>query len=452
MKISIVGGGYVGLVSSVCFADLGNDVTCIENNLEKYQSLNNGNIPFYEPELLEKFRKNIEKKRLLIKSEIDLEIFNSDFIFLAVGTPMSESGEANLDYLFQALESICALAKNHAFSTKIILTTKSTVPVGTGQKLMDIIEANGLANFIIVASNPEFLREGSAVHDFFHPDRVVIGCSDKDTFEQFERLYSPICRNSRPLVQVSVETAELTKYAANTFLATKISFINEMARICDHVGADISDVAKLMGLDGRIGKYFLNPSPGYGGSCFPKDTHALYHFAKSNGLTVNVVKAGIDANTSQVDYCFQKCEQLIGELNQSITVAILGCSFKPNTDDIRDSSSIKIIHKLLETGCKIRVTDPEALNNVKHEFGDKINYFDTSYEAAESADAVLLMTEWHDYRHLDLTRLASGMKQKIFLDYRLLYSEKELSSAGFKCYVLGKYDPTNIYTTIGNKL
>ena len=309
MKISIVGGGYVGLVSSVCFSDLGNNVTCIENNPEKCESLRNGKIPFYEPELLEKFKKNIEKNRLNIKPEIDSEIFNSDFIFLAVGTPMSDNGEANLNYLFQALDSICSLAKNHPFSSKVILTTKSTVPVGTGKKLMDVIANNGLSNFITVASNPEFLREGSAVHDFFHPDRVVIGCSDKETFDQFDRLYGPICRNSRPLVNVSIETAELTKYAANTFLATKISFMNEMARICDHVGADISDVAKLMGLDGRIGKYFLNPSPGYGGSCFPKDTHALHYFAESNNLRVNVVKAGIDANNEQVDYCFDKCRQ-----------------------------------------------------------------------------------------------------------------------------------------------
>lgn len=450
MKISIIGGGYVGLVSSVCFSDLGNTVTCIENNADKFAALQSGEIPFYEPELLEKFRKNLDNQRLLIQSTIDNQLFDSDFIFLAVGTPMSESGEANLTYLFQAVDSICKLAKDHVFSNKIILTTKSTVPVGTGKKIQEIISSNHLSDYITVASNPEFLREGSAVHDFFHPDRVVIGCDDSETFNEFERLYSPICRNSRPLIQVSLETAELTKYAANTFLATKISFMNEMARICDNVGADISDVAKLMGLDGRIGKYFLNPSPGYGGSCFPKDTHALHYFAQTNNLNVKVVKAGIDANNDQVDYCFEKCRQLVGNLDESVTIAILGCSFKPNTDDIRDSASIKMIKKLLETGCKVRVTDPEALNNVKEIFGDSIDYFSTSYEAVESADAVLLMTEWHDYRHLDLTKIYNNMKQATFLDFRLLYTKDELINAGFKCYVLGKYDPTQILTKAGN--
>ena len=442
MKITIIGGGYVGLVSSVCFADLGNSVTCIENDQKKYDSLQKGIIPFFEPELTEKFTKTIEKNRLTIKESMDPTMFDSDIIFLAVGTPMSDSGEADLTYLFNAVEAICDTANVYDFESSIVLTTKSTVPVGTGKKITQIIKDKRLSEFISVASNPEFLREGSAVHDFFHPDRIVIGCNDPDTFKVFEQLYNPICRNSRPLINVSLETAELTKYAANTFLATKISFMNEMARICDHVDANISDVARLMGLDGRIGKYFLHPSPGYGGSCFPKDTHALNHFAKKNNLSVKVVSAGIDANNDQVNYCFNKCEQLIGELNASKTITILGCSFKPNTDDIRDSSSIKMIQLLLDKGCTVNVTDPEALNNVKAVFNDKINYFDTSYEAAKNSDAILLMTEWHDYRHLDLKKLSEAMNDRYFLDFRLLYSVSELQDAGFTCYVLGKHDPT----------
>ena len=442
MKIAFIGGGYVGLVSSVCFSDLGNSVTCIENNPLKFNALNDGRIPFYEPELRDKFIKNVQLNRLAIKSDLDESIFDHDIIFLAVGTPMSDDGEADLSHLFSAVDSLSSLGQRYPFKSNVIIATKSTVPVGTGRIIEQKLAHVSLLEHITVASSPEFLREGSAVHDFFHPDRIVIGCDDVSAFNVFERLYSPICRNSRPILNVGIETAELSKYAANAMLATKISFINEMSRLCDRVGADISDVAKIMGLDGRIGKYFLNPSPGYGGSCFPKDTYALNHTANSYELDVKVVKASIDANNDQVDYCFKKAEQLIGELNSSKTVALLGCSFKPNTDDIRDSASITMIQKLLDKECRIHVTDPEALDNVRGIFGDQLHYFQTSYEAAQDSDAILLMTEWHDYRHLDLKRLANSMRGHVFLDFRLLYTANELQDAGFECYVLGKHDPT----------
>lgn len=437
MNITIIGGGYVGLVSAVCFADMGHFVTCIENNPKKYTLLQSKEVPFFEPELSEKLSHVCKADRLTIAPGFTDNDFNADVIILAVGTPMSDSGEADLTYLFNAVKDIIATAKGADFE-RVVLTTKSTVPVGTGRKINAMIQEAQLSDKILVASNPEFLREGSAVYDFFHPDRIIIGTDSTTVFETFKQLYKGLHKDTRPIVHVSLETAELSKYAANTFLATKISFINELAILCDQLGADIKQTAKLMGLDGRIGKYFLNPSPGYGGSCFPKDTHALQSIGKHQDVHLNVVSAAISANDHQIHYCISQLKTLLHGTVADKTVTILGTSFKPNTDDIRESASLKLIDALLSDGATIQFTDPKAIDNTMALYGSKVTPFSSSYDAAENSDAIVLMTEWNAFRSLDLPRLKRVMNQANFIDFRLIYSHDELSAAGFNSYILGK--------------
>ena len=437
MKISIIGGGYVGLVSAVCFADLGHFVSCIENDSSKFNVLQSGKIPFYEPALQEKFTKTLDRQSLRIHSKIDTSIFESEIIMLAVGTPMSSSGQANLTYLFSAVAEIISLAKEKPFES-LIITTKSTVPVGTGKKIKTIVAEAGLSNRISIASNPEFLREGSAVYDFFHPDRIIIGSEDEIVFNKFKSLYKSIFKSTRPIVNVSIETAELSKYASNTFLATKISFINELSKLCDKVGADIRDTARLMGMDGRIGKYFLNPSPGYGGSCFPKDTHALQYIGKENGIDLQVVSAAIKANDLQIQHCFSIIKNILNYDLNGKTVSILGASFKPNTDDIRESASLKLIDLLLKNGATVHITDPEALKNTEAIYKNTVQYFNSPYDCVTSSDALVLMTEWNSYRNMDLKLLKSEMRDPNFIDFRLIYTKSELLNAGFTPYILGQ--------------
>ena len=437
MKISIIGGGYVGLVSAVCFADLGHFVSCIENDSSKFNALQSGKIPFYEPALQEKFTKTLDRQSLRIHSKIDASIFESEIIMLAVGTPMSSSGQANLTALFSAVAEIISQAKDTPFES-LIITTKSTVPVGTGKKIKTIVAEAGLSNRISIASNPEFLREGSAVYDFFHPDRIIIGSEDEIVFNKFKSLYKSIFKSTRPIVNVSLETAELSKYASNTFLATKISFINELSKLCDKVGADIRDTARLMGMDGRIGKYFLNPSPGYGGSCFPKDTHALQYIGKENGIDLQVVSAAIKANNLQIQHCFSIIKNILNYDLNGKTVSILGTSFKPNTDDIRESASLKLIDLLLKHDATVHVTDPEALKNTEAIYKNTVQYFNNPYDCVTSSDALVLMTEWNSYRNMDLKLLKSEMRDPNFIDFRLIYTKSELLNAGFSPYILGQ--------------
>ncbi|MEK9726808.1 MAG: UDP-glucose/GDP-mannose dehydrogenase family protein, partial [Candidatus Margulisiibacteriota bacterium] len=424
MKVSVVGGGYVGLVSSVCFADVGHFVNCIESDPKKFNDLCQRNVPFYEPELAQKLSSVMDYGRLRISPKISEDIFDAKIILLAVGTPMSASGEANLAYLFEAVNEIIQIAHQTDFES-VVLTTKSTVPIGTGQKIKSLIKTAGLSEKINVASNPEFLREGSAVYDFFHPDRIIIGCESESIFNVFKQLYKGLHKDTRPIVHVSLETAELAKYASNTFLATKISFVNELAILCDHVGADIKQTAKLMGMDGRIGKYFLNPSPGYGGSCFPKDTHALKYIGDEHNVELNVVQSAIHANDFQINYCFSKIIDLFNGSVSNKTLAILGTSFKPNTDDIRESASLKLIDLLLEQNASIHFTDPKAIANTQAIYGNKITPFKTAYDACENCDGVILMTEWNAYRNLDLFKLNQIMNSANFIDFRLIYSHLE---------------------------
>ena len=442
MNISIIGGGYVGLVSAVCFADLGHNVTCIENNAKKFESLSKNHIPFYEPELAEKFQKNIQNNMLKLAPNISNTIFQSDIIILAVGTPMSDDGQANLDYLFNAVDTIIDIANEHPPTQPIILTTKSTVPVGTGANITTRINNAGLNDKISIASNPEFLREGSAIYDFFHPDRIIIGTDNETTFNQFKKLYHAVHKDSRPIVQTSLETAELSKYASNTFLAAKISFINELAILCDKVGADIKQTAKLMGMDGRIGKYFLNPSPGYGGSCFPKDTHALQFIGKEQNVDLQVVGAAIQANRNQIQHCFNMISTILDDQLENKTITILGTAFKPNTDDIRESASLKIIDMLLEKNATVHICDPEAIPNTVAIYKDRITPFESIEEAATQSDAIVLMTEWNAYKNIDLQTLKTVMRTPNFLDFRLIYTKEALNSAGFNHYILGKGIPT----------
>ena len=437
MKISIIGGGYVGLVSAVCFADIGHFVTCIENDQSKFEALTQKIVPFYEPELSEKLNHVMDAGRLTIAPEISSTIFESEVVILAVGTPMSNTGEANLDYLFDAVTDIIQKATSTDFNS-IVLTTKSTVPVGTGQQIQTLVNNAGLSHKISVASNPEFLREGSAVYDFFHPDRIVIGCDKTETFAVFKQLYKALHKDTRPITHVSLETAELAKYASNTFLATKISFINELAMLCDAVGADIKQTAKLMGMDGRIGKYFLNPSPGYGGSCFPKDTHALQFIGQQQNVSLQVVGAAIAANNHQIDYCFSRLLDLLNQDLSNKTVSILGASFKPDTDDIRESATLKLIDRLLQHNVTIYVTDPKALDHIKTMYGNRVQVFDSAYDVSKNSDAIVLMTEWNAYRSLDLNQIKNNMRTPNFIDFRLIYNHDELNQAGFNSYVLGK--------------
>ena len=291
---------------------------------------------------------------------------------------------------------------------------------------------------ISIASNPEFLREGSAVYDFFHPDRIIIGCDTPHVFDKFKLLYKGLHKDTRPISHVSLETAELAKYASNTFLATKISFINELAILCDKVGADIKQTAQLMGMDGRIGKYFLNPSPGYGGSCFPKDTHALQFIGQEQDVELNIVGAAIAANNHQINYCFSKLTELLNGTLSGKTVTILGTSFKPNTDDVRESASLKLIDLLLQHDVRVQFTDPKAIENTVLIYGNRIHAYSSAYDAAQNSDAIVLMTEWNAYRSLDLIQIQSLMKTPNFVDFRLIYTHDELNIAGFDSYLLGK--------------
>ena len=393
-------------------------------------------VPFFEPELSEKLSHVYDADRLKIAPRFSENDFHSEVIILAVSTPMSHSGEADLTHLFNAVSEIIALAQTTDFDS-VVLTTKSTVPIGTGKRIKEMVDEAKLSDKILVASNPEFLREGSAVHDFFHPDRIIIGTDAISVFETFKQLYKGLHKGTRPIAHVSLETAELAKYAANTFLATKISFINELAILCDKVGADIKETAKLMGMDGRIGKYFLNPSPGYGGSCLPKDTHALQLIAHESNVNLKVLEGTINANNHQIHYCFSKLVELLDGDISNKTITILGTSFKPNTDDIRESASLKLIDLLLNAGAHVNFTDPKAIDNTQALYGDKITSFKTAYEACKESDGVVLMTEWNAFRSLDLTRLKSVMRHPNFIDFRLIYSSEELSSAGFNHYRLG---------------
>jgi UDPglucose 6-dehydrogenase len=434
-SISIIGTGYVGLVTGTCLSEFGLNVVGMDSDAQKIRDLEQGRVPIYEPGLPALIAKNVAAQRLRFTTDMARAVAASQVIFLAVPTPPGEDGSADLQYVLAAADAIAT----HMTEPKIIVN-KSTVPVGTGRKVKEVVRARlerrGLALDFDVVSNPEFLREGSAVRDFMHPDRVVIGSDNETSREIVRDIYNVLYLIDTPFVFTSLETAELIKYASNAFLATKIAFINEVAGLCDAVNADIRDVAKAMGMDGRIGKYFLHPGPGYGGSCLPKDTLGLVAIGKEHGVPMSVVAAVIAANEAQKRRMIGKIEAGLGEL-RGRTIAVLGLSFKPETDDMRAAPSVPIIEGLIAKGCRVRAYDPVAMENAargalaRHAGTESFTPCADEYDAAKGADAVVLLTEWNQFRHLDLQRLRETMTGRFFFDFRNVYEPKDMTERGF---------------------
>jgi len=433
MKICMIGTGYVGLVTGCGLAEFGMKVTCVDKIADKIETLNRGDIPIYEPGLKDLVEKNVKEGRLSFSTAIQEAIRNSQVIFLAVGTPSDNDGGADLSHLFGAVEEIASNLDDYK-----LIAIKSTVPVGTARRVGEIISARVPdANFDVV-SNPEFLREGSAVEDFLHPDRVVIGTNSEKAAAIMRDIYSPLYLIETPFVITNNESAEMIKYASNTFLAAKISYINEIANICELVGADVHVVARAMGLDGRISKKFLHPGPGFGGSCFPKDSRALYHLARTCQYEPLLIKSIIDVNEGQKQRMVQKVKDMLGEDLKGKIIGLLGVSFKPNTDDIRESPALFVIKGLLEEGAGVRVFDPAAIGETRKIFKDTIAYTENAYETAEGADALVLMTEWNQFRGLDLEELKKRMKSPVFVDTRNVYEPAKMEKAGFRYEGVGR--------------
>jgi len=432
MHICIVGAGYVGLVTGACFSEFGVFVTCVDKDKNKIKSLNKGSLTFYEPGLEELVKKNLNQGLLNFTTDIGSAIKDSPVIFIAVGTPPRGNGSADLSYVEEVAKEI---AKH--INTYTVIVTKSTVPIGTNEKIRKIISENlkEEINFDMV-SNPEFLRQGSAIEDFMRPNRVVIGAKSQRAIAIMKDLYRPLYLIETPFLITNIETAELIKYASNSFLATKISFINELSILCEKVGADINVVAKGMGLDGRIGPKFLHTGPGFGGSCLPKDTKALIQIAKENDLNLEIAQAVIRVNDRQTNFVIEKIEGAFQKIYGKL-FAILGLSFKPNTDDLREAPSIKIIQSLQEKGARIRAYDPAGMKNSKKIFSDII-YCTDAYDACKGADAVIIVTEWNQFRNLDMQRLLNLLKEPYFFDLRNIYEPQKMKSLGFKYFSLGR--------------
>ena len=432
-KITIIGTGYVGLVSGAGISDFGHSVTCADIIEEKIKLLNNGEIPIFEPGLEELVNKNVDAGRLSFTSNIDVAIKEAEVIFIAVGTPEAEDGTADIS----AVESVARAIGENINGYKVICT-KSTVPVGTGTLISKIInEIKDSKYEFDYVSNPEFLREGSAVKDFLWPDRVVIGANNDKAFKVMKKVYSPLYINDKPILHTSVITAEMIKYAANAFLALKISYINEVANLCDSLGADVHQVAKAMGQDGRISPKFLHPGPGFGGSCFPKDTKAFAALSKAQGLRMNTIEAAIETNDIQKKIMVDKMKNLMGGNFDGKQIAVLGLAFKPNTDDIRDSASITMIDSIIKGGGHIRAYDPIANQSMKNIFPD-LNYFMSWEEAIKDADGVAIMTEWNEFRGISLSSLKSLLKSPIILDTRNIFSIEKLEKNNFKYNNVGR--------------
>jgi len=434
MNVVIIGSGYVGLVSGACFAEFGANVICIDVDQEKIDALNAGKIPIYEPGLDDLVARNVAAGRLSFTTAYDPAVSEADLVFIAVGTPTRRGdGHADLVYVYEAAKQI---AKH--LSGYTVIVDKSTVPVGTARQVDRIIrEENPQADFD-VASNPEFLREGAAISDFMRPDRVVLGVESERAEKLLRELYRPINLIEAPIHVTNLESAELVKYASNAFLATKISFINEIANLCEQVGADVHAVAKGMGLDGRIGRKFLHAGPGYGGSCFPKDTTALIRIAQEHGASCRIVEATVEVNAAQKARMIKKVREALGGSESGKTIAVLGLTFKPETDDMRDSPSLAIIPNLVDKGAVINAHDPQGIAEAKKLLPDSVNYFDDIYKMVEGADAIVLMTEWNEYRGLDFERLKQSMSGNTFVDLRNVYEKSQMTSNGFNYFCIGR--------------
>lgn len=433
MHIAMIGTGYVGLVSGACFSEFGADVTCVDMDADKIALLKRGEIPIYEPGLEELVVSNVRAERLSFTTDLAAAVAAADAVFIAVGTPSRRGdGHADLRFVFNAAEQIA-----DALDGYTVVVTKSTVPVGTGRKVEAIIQERRPDTDFDVASNPEFLREGSAINDFLRPDRVVVGTDSERARDVLREVYRPLFLMETPVLFATLETAELTKYAANAFLATKITFINEIADICERVGANVQDVARGMGLDGRIGSKFLHAGPGYGGSCFPKDTLALHRTAEEAGARAQIVQSVIEVNEARKKRMAEKVVAACGGSVAGKTIAVLGLTFKPNTDDMREAPSLEIIPALQAAGASIRAYDPEGISEAQ-KLLDQVEWCDGAYETMEGADALVIVTEWNEFRALNLERVRDLLKSPVLVDLRNIYNATEMTNAGFDYHSIGR--------------
>lgn len=432
MKIAVVGTGYVGLVTGTCFAETGNDVTCVDVNKEKVEQLKAGVIPIYEPDLDVLFERNVKDGRLKFTTSLEEGIEGAKIIFLALPTPPGEDGSADLKYILDVADKLGGILKQYT-----VVVNKSTVPVGTADKVREVISQKAKVEFDVV-SNPEFLREGVAVEDFMKPERVVVGTKSEKAKKVMDELYEPFVRQGNPVLFMDERSAEVTKYAANAFLATKISFMNEIANLCELVGADVDNVRKGIGTDSRIGKRFLFAGVGYGGSCFPKDVKALYHTSKQNNYDFKILNSVMEVNHLQHEKFFDRILKKYNGNLKGKTVAVWGLAFKPNTDDIREAPAVYIIEKLLQQGAIVRVYDPEAVNNVKQIFGDKLYYAGDQYDTLKGADFLAILTEWNIFRSPDFDKISSLLKNKVVFDGRNLYNIEHMKELGYYYYSIGR--------------
>jgi UDPglucose 6-dehydrogenase len=436
MHIAMIGGGYVGLVSGACFAEFGIDITVVEVDAEKLAALQEGRMPIYEPGLEKLVAENVAAGRLSFTSDLAAAVRGAEAVFIAVGTPTRRGdGHADLTYVYAAAEQVARAATGYT-----VIVTKSTVPVGTSRAIAEIVRAARPDLDFDVASNPEFLREGNAIGDFMRPDRVVIGAETERARDVLRRLYRPLYLIEAPIVFTGIETAELTKYAANAFLAMKVTFINEMADLCERVGADVHDVARGIGLDGRIGRKFLHPGPGYGGSCFPKDTLALMRTAQDYGAPSRLVETTVAVNDARKAAMAMRVIAACGGSVRGRTIAVLGLTFKPETDDMRDAPSLSIVSRLVGDGATVRAFDPEGMQQAKPVLPPEVTYCRDAFDAAQGADALVLITEWNEFRALSPTRLRDAMRGRVLVDLRNVYDPVAMRQAGFEYHCIGRPD------------
>jgi UDPglucose 6-dehydrogenase len=434
MNITVVGTGYVGLVTGACFSEFGNHVVCVDSNSEKIAMLNRGEMPIYEPGLDDVVLRNVKAGRLLFTTDLAASVESSLVVFIAVGTPQGDDGHADLRYV----RGVATEIADHLNSYKVVVT-KSTVPAGTGRMVREIIEARRKdPHPFSVASNPEFLREGSAIEDCLRPNRVVLGCEDETAAAILKDLYRPLYLIETPVLVTSVVTAEVIKYASNAFLATKISFINEMADLCEGVGADVHDVARGMGLDQRIGKKFLHPGPGYGGSCFPKDTRAILEVGRAVGVPLRIVESTIAVNEGRIPTSMAKIREALGGSAKGKAVGLLGLTFKPNTDDLRESPAMRILAGLLEEGATIQAFDPVGMTIAAQSPRPGVRFCEDEYAAARGADVLVVATEWNQFRALDLDRLKAGLNSPVIVDLRNVYDPATMRERGFRYTCVGR--------------
>jgi len=437
MNLSVIGTGYVGLVSGTCFAEMGNNVICVDNNQDKLKKLKKGIVPIYEPGLEILFHRNIEKKRLTFTDDLKKAVLESEIIILCLPTPQDEDGSADLKHVFEVANEIGKILKDVATKDFKIIVNKSTVTVGTSKAVTKIIEKHGVNNFEVV-SNPEFLREGFAVDDFMKPDRIIVGANSQKVFDRMRTLYEPFVRQGNPIFEMNPESSEVTKYAANSYLAMRITYMNELANFCEAVGADVEMVRKGMGADTRIGKRFLFPGIGYGGSCFPKDVNALIKTSEDNNSPIRLLKVVDEANKLQKLILVKKILKHFDRNIKAKKFAVWGLAFKPNTDDIREAPSIYIIKELIRLGAKVSAYDPAAMENAKFYLDDILEYAQDQYSMLKDADALLILTEWNEFRNPDFIRIKNDLKSPIIFDGRNVFEIKKMEELGFTYYSIGR--------------